>query len=540
MIPDAQAADTVVLSKDRIVFVGKQSDVASSVCMDGADIYDLGGKTVIPGFVDSHVHPATVAQSAWHVELPKTSDVSELLNFMKAYAQAHPPDEIPFLYFEYYPTEMFGDEGPTKELLDMAVSDRPCIVQDWGDHLHWVNSKMLASLGVNRNTPDPVPGHEIFVRNPNGEPTGWVKEMAWVRFSENLYRDVGWRPPDVFTADMLAPVFDFMTKHGVTALFDALIENESHIEAVHRLDDEGRLHLFYGACVRFYNRTDLNEKIELLLKYRERYATRHIRLNTMKLFLDGTNESGNSAVLQPLINDRSGTNFGNLNMDADELADCLRACNEAGLDMHVHVVGDRGFHVACDALEAVLSRGGVPWETRLTLAHCELVDPDDISRAAALGISINCTAHWLGGYFGKTAKLHLGEERWERMYSYRELLAVGCPVAFSSDVVSFYELHRAAPLFGMQIAATRIDPELGAAIRPPKSERLPISDLLLGYTRVGAEQMRWSDSFGSIEPERIANLVVLSENPFESLVHKLSDIKIEAVIFEGKCVSGRL
>jgi predicted amidohydrolase YtcJ len=540
MVPGTQAADTVALEDGRIVFVGAQSDAAALMCADDVEIRDLNGRTVMPGFVDSHVHPAAVAQSKWHVALPKTNDTGELLRFMKVYAQTHPPDEIPFLYFEYYPTEMFGDKGPTKELLDTAVSDRPCLVQDWGDHLHWVNSKMIESLGVDKNIPDPIPGHEVFVRNSDGEPTGWIKEMAWLRFSENLYRSIGWKPPTDFTTDLLSPVFDFMVRHGVTALFDAMIENESHIDAVRRLDDEARLNLFYGGCVRFYRRADLDEKIELLLKYREKYATRHIRLDTMKLFLDGTNESGNSAVLRPFINDGSGTNFGNLNMDASELADCLRRCNEADVDLHVHVVGDRGFRVACDALETARLDGAPSWTTRLTLAHCELIDPDDVSRAAALGIFINCTPHWLGGHFGETAKLYLGKERWERMYSYRGLLDAGCPVAFSSDVISFYELHRQAPLFGIQVAATRVDPELEIGVRPPESERLSVSDLLFGYTRVGAEQMRRSDTFGSVEPGKVANLVILSEDPLTSPVCDLANIGIEAVIFEGRCVSGRI
>ena len=151
-------------------------------------------------------------------------------------------------------------------------------------------------MGVDKNTPDPSK-LEIFVRDENGEPTGWIKELAWRHFIDNVYDAVGWRPPEELTEDTMKPFFDLMRESGITALFDALIETDRQIRTVYEMDKEGKLHLYYDAAVRFWSYEDLPEKITKLREYQKLYTTEHIKFNTMKLFLDGTNESGNSASL---------------------------------------------------------------------------------------------------------------------------------------------------------------------------------------------------------------------------------------------------
>src|SRR5690625_5354866 len=109
-------------------------------------------------------------------------------------------------------------------------------------------------------------------------------------------------------------------------------------------------------------------------------------------------------------------------MEVNDLTQCLLYANQAGLDLHIHLVGDRAFRVACDAVEAAqdsLANCEDGWVTQVTFAHCELVDPADMSRPEKLGIIINWTPHWSGGYFGEEAIRHLGEERWNRMYRFR-------------------------------------------------------------------------------------------------------------------------
>ncbi len=297
-------------------------------------------------------------------------------------------------------------------MLDAVVSDRPVLLQDFSDHAHWVNSRMIELLGVTRDTPDPVPGLEMFVRDDDGEPTGYILEMAYEHFIDGMYDAIGWRPP-VVSADVMASVLDRMSASGVTSLFEALIEDEQALAAVAALDRDGRLAMTYEGAPRFRTRADLDAAIATARRLDSAYGSDRIRIRTLKLFLDGTNESGNSAVLAPFDNDPSGADLGDIQMDADELTQCLLTMNRAGIDLHIHMVGDRAFRVACDAVERAQSlcrEQGEVWNIRVTFAHCELIDPADMSRPAALGVIVNWTTHWSGGYSARRGAATLASD----------------------------------------------------------------------------------------------------------------------------------
>lgn len=546
MNDEAPLADTIVTDGKKIIYVGSEKEAAEHIGAD-AKVYDLKGKTVLPGIVDSHIHPGMCSRSTWHVRLPWTEDVNELLDFVRKYGREHSREEVPFIYFEYYPTSMFDENGPVKELLDEAISDRPVLCQDFGEHLCWVNSKMLELLGVDKNTPDPST-LEVFVRDEEGNPTGWIKEMAWLHFADNMFEALGWQPPEELTEERMWPFFDFIEESGITALFDALIESDRQIRTVYEMDMAGKLHTYYDAAVRFWKYEDLPEKIAKLREYSELYTTEHIKFNTMKLFLDGTNESGNSASLHEHINDPG--NFGEIMMETEELTQCYLLCNREGLDLHIHMVGDRAFRVGCDAVEAaqkIAAQNGEEWVCQPVFAHCEVVDPSDMGRPAELGITVNWSCHWSGGYFGEEAMNYYTEEKWRRMYQFNPIIRSGALVAFSSDVVTAYEMHRAYPFFGMQVAATRIDPEFPLdsdkypdSMRPDGSARLNLPVLLRGYTINGARQLRWEDKLGSLEEGKIANMVVIDRDPFETEPGELKDISVQTVIFDGNVVRGEL
>ena len=539
-------ADCIVIEGKNISFVGAFADAGLDKYAD-AQVYDAGGRFMMPGVVDSHIHPGWIAKSMWHVRLPWTEDVNELLAFVKKYGEEHPKSEYPFLYFEYYPTSMFDEKGPVKELLDTAISDRPVLCQDFGEHLCWVNSKMLELLKVDKNTPDPGP-LETFVRDEEGNPTGWVREMAWMKFADNMYDALGWRPPEELNADSLQGFFDFMQDSGITALADGFIEDDDQMKGIYELDKAGKLNVYYDGMVRFWSYADLSEKIAQLRRYQELYTTEHIKINTMKLFLDGTNESGNSASLHEHINDPG--NYGEIMMETEELTKCFLLCNREGLDLHIHMVGDRAFRVGCDAVEAAkkqAAENGEPWVCKPIFAHCEIVDPSDMKRPAELGININWSCHWSGGYFGEEAMNYYTEEKWRRMYQFNPMIESGATVAFSSDVVTGYEVHRAYPFFGMQVAATRVDPEFPldpdkypGSVRPPESAVFSIDMLLKGYTLNSAEQLHWQDKMGSLEEGKLANLIITDRNIYDTPKDQIKDIKTEVVMFDGKVIRGRL
>lgn len=540
--------DTVIVRDGSVDWVGERADAPG---WEELAVVDLGGKTIIPGIIDAHSHPALVAMSRWHIALPRTDDLDELLAFIRDFGQLHPKEEWPYLYFEYYSPAIFGEVAPTKELLDQAIWDRPVLCQDAGDHASWVNSQMLEMLGIDRFAPDPeAAGLERFVRSGSGEPTGLVLENAHIPLLPRMYEALGWSPPEEPTAETILPVLEFLSSKGVVAVFDALIESPEVIDAVVEIDRRGDLPMHYEGAVRFRSLADLPEALDSVRQLDARRVSERTRIRTVKLFLDGTNELGSSAVLEPLLSDDNSGRFGAIQMERDELIDCLELCNRAGVDMHIHMVGDRAFRTACDAVEQALrspERTDHPWNIQVTFAHCELIDPSDMTRPAELGIIINWTNHWSGGYFGDEGIHHLGEARWSRMYDFTVVADAGAVLTFSSDVVSSAELHRADPFFGMQVAATRVDPETPLdssrwpeAVRPRAGSVLHIERLLRGYTAHAAVQLRITDEFGTISPGSPAHLVVLDRDPFSTPPSELAQIAPTAVVFEGRVVSGSL
>ena len=193
----------VAIKGKEILYVGERG-AGSPDELVGPNVVDLGGRTIIPGLVDSHTHPELVALSSWHISLPPTDDLNTILDFLREYVADHPVSDVPFIYAEYYPSDMdWGPDGPTAAAIDAAVSDRPVLLQDFSDHASTVNSRMLELMGVDEHTPiqvdaeDPAPR---FARGADGvSPTGLVREDAWSRFADTMYDTIGWRPPEEVT-----------------------------------------------------------------------------------------------------------------------------------------------------------------------------------------------------------------------------------------------------------------------------------------------------------------------------------------------------
>ena len=536
--PEMPWAEEMIVEGKKIVYVGKTTDET------GDKVIDCGGKMIMPAFIDSHSHPGIISKSIWHVNLPLYDNVEDLLEFVRKYAQEHPKEEVPFLYFDYYLTELFDENGPRKELLDEVVSDRPCLLADFTDHMSWVNSKMLELMEVDKNTPDPNE-LEVYWRDPDGTPTGWVKEWAWLHHVDKMYENMGWYPEDYRSAPQLKKVYDWMTDYGFAGVFLGFLEGEEEIKGIYDLDKAGQLHHYVDASYRCDNIKDLPAAIQEAKRLSEKYTTDHLKLNTMKLFLDGTIASGNASMVEPLSNDPTHTNCGKAGLDLDELETYFRTCNDAGMDVHIHMVGDGSFRMACDAVEKIKNDIGDKWKIKVILAHCCLVHKDDRCRAAELGLWINATPHWNGGMYGESGLAVLGEKRWREQSAFMEFVESGAQIAYSTDTSAYFEFDRSDPFLGIQVGATRVDPQYPldpekypGSVQPEEDQKIPLEELLRGFTIGGAIQMHWEDKTGSLKEGKLANFIVLSDNIFDVPLSEIKDMDADIVVFEGETVKG--
>ena len=540
-----EIADTMAVSGKRIVYVGNGGvEAAKAYVSADAEILDVGGKTILPGLLDAHTHPVCIALTDWRVPLKNTNDLQELLEDAKAYCDKHPKEEVPFFLGESYQLTMFDESGPKKELLDQYISDRPARLQDFTDHSCWYNSEALRLMGIEKGKPDPecIKGTPtVIVRDEDGDPTGWVLEMPTDMLEQAMYDKIGWHPAKHATEKSIRPFFDYLTACGVTGMADGFTEGEAAIRLFYEMDQKGRFPFYYESMVLLSCYEELEETIQCAKDWKARYETDHIHVRTVKFFLDGTNEIGDGASLEPLYTDPTHTNYGHINMEMDELTKVMIRLNEEGLDLHLHIVCDRAFRVACDALEEAEKQCGDTWRIRVTAAHCELVHPDDRLRPTKLGMVINWTPHWAGGYFGDKAKDYLGEKRFNTMYDFTQMIEAGTIVAMSSDVFSYKEANRADPFFGMQCGATRVDIEFPLApekypgsMREPASAKLTAKQMIAGFTKNAAYQMRSEQELGTLEEGKIANFVVLNRDPYKEKPETLEQIKPEMVFFDGE------
>ena len=243
-------AEAVAIKNGRFIYVG-DSTGASKYLFDDTQSVDLKGRLVIPGLVDAHAHPGYIDVEHFG-EILETSE-EEMLAAVKKYADEHPDDD--WLRLCCWPVGLYveGSQGPDKKKLDAIVRDRPVwFVSEWW-HSGWLNSKALEVLGVDKNTPDPKPGVATYVRDENGEPTGWVKEGAgWQHFAEQFpINESAHRASH--EQNMLAAL-QILSEAGITTLYDA--GNFGFEDLVYsfmaKLEEEDRLPVRYEATYQIF------------------------------------------------------------------------------------------------------------------------------------------------------------------------------------------------------------------------------------------------------------------------------------------------
>lgn len=540
---DKKFAEAVAIKDGEFICTGTLAE-CESFKGEATRMKDADGKLILPGLIDGHTHPITIAKTFWHMRMPDTYDKDELLANIKKFSDENPKEKVPYFYGECYHAETFGPEGPTKELLDTIISDRPARIQDFTDHACWYNSMAIDMLGVRDGSGHigGLTGETEVMRDENGEPTGWVLE-AGPDGDFGIYEKLGWYPPDGTDVESVEPFLASLRDKGIVCMMDGFTESEDAMKLFYDLDKEGKLNMYYQGAVFLGGCDELEQAITTVREWSGKYTTDHVSINTIKFFVDGTNEMGDSASLEPLYNDPTGENYGMISATEEEMTSMMVRLNKEKIDLHLHIVCDRAFRVCCNAVENARRICGDDWSIYVTFAHCELIHPDDMKRVAPLGIFIDWSTHWAGGYFGEAAQQYLGEERWETMYDFTKIIADGGVVGHSSDVFSYIEANRANPYMGIQTSATRIDLEdpldpekYPDSIRPPVTAKLSVEQMIKGYTYNNALRMRMLDRTGTIEPGKKANLVILDKNIFEIPLDEIHTIDAENVMFEGKFI----
>ncbi len=535
------AVDLVITGADVYTVDAARSWVGAVACRDGrivasgteqhvrevaglsANVLHLPNRLVVPGFQDAHIHAPFAGRYRIHVSLHDLPGVPAYRDAVAAYALAHP--EAPWIYGGGWAMEYFPGGTPSKDLLDEVAPDRPVFLVNRDLHAAWVNSKALEIAGITRETPDPPDGR--YERDASGEPTGTLHEGAFISFEDR------WLPAptrDEWERAILDAQAHLLSL-GVTGWQDAWTLPET-LAAYRSLADRDELTAHVVAAL-WWDRHRGEEQIEELARRRSSGSLGNLRATTVKIMTDGVCENFTAAMLEPYLDGQgvATKNRGLSYLEAAQLASAVTKLDALGFQVHMHAIGDRAVREALDACEAALRANGCR-DSRHTIAHLQVVQPSDIPRFRELGVIANCQPYWAQreAQMDELTIPFLGHERAALMYPFGSLQASGATLAMGSD----WSVTTPNPLEEIEVAVTRVDPENRSNEPFLPHERLTLPDALAAFT-MGSARVQFNDrDCGSIEPGKLADLVVLDRNVFRE--GPIAGAKVEMTIVGGEVV----
>lgn len=521
----------MVIEGNRIVHLG-DDDSAMAWVQEDSDVASLNGKPVFPGFIDTHIHIMDTLPLMEGAMLSPSQSADEVIASLKQHVLNN-PDQNPVLGAGFL-ARAFGIDGPTAAQLDEVVRDKPALIIDEGGHTAWANSLALAMAGITKSTPDPVPGAHFFQRDEDGVPTGWLVEGAAIDPVATALDLVSKK-----ALEAKAPIFfDKMSAVGLTAAFDAgmIDTEESGREVAFALAREQRLPVRVVASLYVNRPSDLIDAIDRLSELNERYDHPFFEVNTLKLSLDGTVEAKTAVTLDPYLIPEGHRATPLLPPDLMEETVVMAAGKN--IDLHLHAIGDGAVRTALNAVEA--ARATYPdTSSRFTICHIEVVDSLDIPRFAALNVVGQTTPTWFE--YDYVALEYLGYERFQQLYPIASIRRHGAKITLGSDYpVTWIGEDALNPLFNIEMAVTRQqagNPDY--PIQAKISERLSVDQAIRAHTIDAAWQLGLENDIGSLELNKLADFVVLDNDPYTVPIHDLHRIEVNRTYSDGRLVYER-
>lgn len=509
--PEAQA---IALVDGKIVAVGSDADVEQF--LNGAKVYDLpAGALVLPGFQDSHNHLVWSAAQAEDISLTDVADEAGLRAAIEPVMATLPKDA--WLRGGGWSVAVYKE--PTAAALDKITGDRPAYFDDVDGHSGWANSAALKAAGIDAGTKDPEGGR--IDRDAQGNPTGLLRENAMALVSDLL--------PDYPDSQVDAGLEKAQAEaigYGVTAIIDPSVK-EWMLKGYQRADTADKLKLRVQAAVTV-DAAEGVAGVKKAIDLKNQYATPHLEVTSIKLFVDGVIETGTAALLEAYVGSNSS---GELLFTPEQLAEIAIAGDKAELQLHAHAIGDRAVRAALDAYEAAEKANGKR-DSRHQITHAQLVDRADMPRFRELGVIANIQALWAypDTYIVDLTQPKIGLERSEWLYPFGALKQAGATLAGSSD----WSVSSMNPLEAIQTGVTRqdiADPE-GAVLTP--QHKLEVMDMLRAYTVNGAYAAFDEAESGTLATGKRADVVVLDKDVTKIAPTEIASAKVLLTLIGGE------
>ena len=515
-----QISDALLIENGRVLALG-----ADALSANAEQTIDLAGAFVMPAFADGHAHPLFAGREAQGPKVNGLQSVTEIVAEVKRFADDNPHSK--WIIGGAYEAAVVERGDFDAHWLDEAVSDRPVVLHAVDHHTIWVNSKALEIAGITSSTKDPDGG--TIARRDDGSPKGTLREPAAIDFITKL-------APERTLQDELNAVAWASEQNlaaGVTCSMDAWVEDgmsEIYIEAAKTGHLKVDMNLTFLAQpekwrsrVDYYNQ--MRAEVEALP------AGAGLTARSVKFICDGALSAGTAAILEPYLDDP--TSKGLLIWGDSEIIEAAITFDKAGLQLHIHAIGDAAVRQALDAIEAVIA-SNPSWDRRPVITHAQLIDPVDLPRFASLGVIANFQPLWtyLDPMNKELILPRIGEDKNNQQYQLRKVIDSGARISFGSD----WPVTDFTPLLALAVPVHRQSPDQ----QPPQGwsieQAISIEEAMHFYTAAVAHQLFREADFGTLEVGKVADFIILDRNPIQTAPHEVRDIKVLATYRKGRKV----
>jgi predicted amidohydrolase YtcJ len=509
-------AEAVAIHGNRIVAIGTDAEITKWVGPRTKKI-DAQGKSVLPGFIDAHVHFSSGGGEISSVHLRDAATPQEFSRRIGEHAKKLPKGE--WILGGTWDHELWGGTPlPSHDWIDALTPDTPVLVTRYDGHMALANGLAIRLAGITRETKDP-PGGTI-VRDKDGNPTGLLKDAAM-----DLVDRVVPPPSDERLLRMIRAGMNEARRFGVTGVHD--ISSTEDVRAYQTLAARGELTL------RIYCITPLPQwQAPATTGIRAGFGNDWIHLGALKGFADGSLGSTTALFEQPFTDAPETSGLPNeMMLPEGNMLKMALGADKAGLQLAVHAIGDKANRIMLDIYTEVAKQNGPRDDRRWRIEHAQHLRPDDFGRFASLGVIASVQPyHAIDD--GRWAEKRIGRERCKTTYAFRTLLDHNVRLAFGSD----WTVAPLNPMLGLYAAVTRatLDGKNPNGWFP--EQKLTLKEAIEAYTMGSAYAEFREKEKGSLTPGKLADVVILDTDLFSIAPEKIKDAAVRWTIVGGKIV----
>lgn len=508
---DNRIQEAIAIHDNKILWTGSGEE-AKQWIGDKTEIIDAQGASVLPGFIDAHLHLGSLGMQLKWADCSDAESIADIQSALRQMAEQQPEGAV-IRGYNYDPVKLKEKRHPVKEELDEAVPNHKVILSHVSLHYSVLNSNALEFAGVDENTEDPDGG---YFQRENGALTGLAAENAhWEMMKKFPASDEELR-------DALLRADQYLNQRGITSVHDAG-DGVSMLKVLTDLKNEHQMNTrVYAMLFSFYGNQEFVKKY-FDIGFHTGFGSDSFKMGPFKLMLDGSGIGGTAAVREPYETDSS--NYGLMAMTEESIEQNLRKAYENGYQLTAHAIGDRAIEILLNTCRNLYKTGRGPRRDRIE--HCYVGAEDIFDQVAELSLIPVLQPGML--YTCGENYLQLYGSRADCLFGNQSLLSRGVKPVFSSDA----PVIDPNPLIGIYCACLRRD-KYGNII----GERQKISrmDAIRMYTINGAFASFEEDKKGSLEPGKLADLVILSDSMMKAPDEELKKIKVKMTMINGKIV----